>query len=77
MEVGENKEYEVCGWCMENRPNSRGPITPCHSNYKNAILSLRITKKSFCRSELQKCHSITQNYKNATPGPLMLAHSLK
>jgi len=26
---------------------------------------------------LHKCHFATQNYKNATPWPLMLAHSLK
>jgi len=26
---------------------------------------------------LQKCHSATQNYKNASLGPLMLAHSLR
>ena len=57
MEVGENGEEE-CGWCMEKRPNSRGPITPCDSIYK-------------------KCHSATQNYKNVTHGPLMLAHSLR
>ena len=30
-----------------------------------------------CHSYLQNCHSTTQNYKNATPGPLMLAHSLR
>jgi len=29
-----------------------------------------------CHSYLQNCHSVTQNYKNATLGPLMLAHSL-
>jgi len=29
-----------------------------------------------CHSYLQNCHSDTQNYKNATPGPLMLTHSL-
>jgi len=44
MEVRENEEEEVCGWCTERRPNSSGPVTPCHSIYKNAILSLRITK---------------------------------
>jgi len=46
MEVGENEGEKECGCCMEKKPNSRGPITPCHSIYKNAILPLRITKLS-------------------------------
>jgi len=29
-----------------------------------------------CHSYLQNCHFATQNYKNATPRPLMLTHSL-
>jgi len=37
MEVGENGGEEECGCCMEKRPNFRGPISPCHSIYKNAI----------------------------------------
>jgi len=28
-------------------------------------------------SELQNCRSANQNYKNATLGPLMVAHSLR
>jgi len=44
IEVGEEGEEEVCGWCMEKRPNSHGPITPCHNIYKNAILPLKIIK---------------------------------
>jgi len=44
MEVRENEEEEVCAWCMEKRPNYSGPVTPCHSIYKNAIWPQRITK---------------------------------
>jgi len=33
-------------------------------NVVTSILPLRITKMLSCHSELQKCHSATQNYKN-------------
>jgi len=44
MEAGGNGEEEVCGWCMEKRPNSHSSITPCNNIYTNAILPLKITK---------------------------------
>ena len=30
-----------------------------------------------CQHYLQKCHYVTQNYKNASTRPLVLAHSLR
>jgi len=52
MEAGGKGEEEVCGWCVEKRPNSHGSITPCNSIYENVILPLKITKMQLWASNL-------------------------
>jgi len=49
MVVGENVEDEVCGWCMEKKPYSRGHLMSSSIIYKIAIMSCRITKMPLLR----------------------------
>ena len=44
MEVGENVGDEVCSWCMEKKPYSRGHLKSASIIYKITIMSCRITK---------------------------------
>jgi len=51
-EVWRKVEDEVCGSCMKEKPNSRGPITLPLDIYKTVILPLRITKMPLLASNV-------------------------